>query len=75
MTRTVTSVINGKAVTDAAGTLTLNNPADLSDHVADVSLASSRTFLDACRAAKEAQAEWADTRRRPVAVPSSRSAG
>ena len=24
------------AVTDAAGTLTLNNPADLSDHVADV---------------------------------------
>ena len=61
MTRTVTSVINGKAVTDAAGTLTLNNPADLSDHVADVSLASSRTFLDACRAAKEAQAEWAAT--------------
>ena len=62
MTRTVTSSIAGKPVEDASGgTLSLHNPANLSDHVADVSLAGAGTFVEACRNAKEAQASWAAT--------------
>src|SRR4051794_2993529 len=37
------------------------NPADLDDVVAEVELADADTFVDACRAARAAQAEWAAT--------------
>src|SRR5437763_1258819 len=60
--RTVTSVIGGRAV-DAApgGTITLVNPANTDEVVAEVALADATTFVDAARAAREAQAGWAAT--------------
>ena len=62
MTRTVSSVISGQPTSGApGGTLALHNPANLDDHVADVSLGDAGTFVDACRAAKAAQVEWAAT--------------
>ncbi|HUG86479.1 MAG TPA: aldehyde dehydrogenase family protein, partial [Euzebya sp.] len=62
MTRTITSVIAGKP-TDGApgGTLSLDNPANLADHVADVSLGDAITLVEGARAAKAAQAGWAAT--------------
>ena len=36
------------------------NPARLDDVVAEVALADAETFVDACRAAREAQHAWAD---------------
>ncbi|HEU0213560.1 MAG TPA: aldehyde dehydrogenase family protein [Jiangellaceae bacterium] len=59
MTRTVTSVVDGKPVTDgrrAAST----NPADLDDVVAEVVFADAATFADAAAAAKRGQQAWAD---------------
>jgi aldehyde dehydrogenase (NAD+) len=59
VTRTVTSVVGGKPVTDgrrAAST----NPADLDDVVAEVVFADAATFADAAAAAKRAQPAWAD---------------
>jgi acyl-CoA reductase-like NAD-dependent aldehyde dehydrogenase len=59
VTRTVTSVLDGKPVTDgrrAAST----NPADLDDVVAEVVFADAATFADAAAAAKRAQPAWAD---------------
>ncbi len=59
MTRTVTSVVDGKPVTDgrkAAST----NPADLDDVVAEVVFADAATFADAAAAAKRGQPAWAD---------------
>jgi acyl-CoA reductase-like NAD-dependent aldehyde dehydrogenase len=59
VTRTVTSVVDGKPVTDgrrAAST----NPADLDDVVAEVVFADAATFADAAAAAKRAQPAWAD---------------
>ena len=61
MTRTIASRVRGALREDAAGTFTSTNPADLSDVVAEVRMADSATFVDACRAAKGAQAEWALT--------------
>jgi alpha-ketoglutaric semialdehyde dehydrogenase len=58
-TATIASVVAGEARTDApGGRLTSTNPAHTSDVVAEVLLADAQTFVDACRAAREAQAEW-----------------
>src|SRR6478672_13593663 len=59
-TRTVASIVNGKAVTDGpGGTATSRNPANTDDVVADVRLGDASTFVAACEAAREAQREWA----------------
>ena len=58
--RVCASIVGGKPVEgDVASTLSSTNPARLSDVVAEVSLASSRTFLEASRVAKQAQRDWA----------------
>src|ERR671933_853849 len=57
---TIASVIAGEARTDApGGRLRSTNPARLDEVVADVALADAATFVDACRAAREAQPGWA----------------
>jgi acyl-CoA reductase-like NAD-dependent aldehyde dehydrogenase len=59
-TRTVSSVIDGRARTDApGGRLTSTNPARTDDVVAEILLGDAQTFEDACRAARAAQREWA----------------
>jgi acyl-CoA reductase-like NAD-dependent aldehyde dehydrogenase len=59
-TRTVTSLLDGRPVDDApGGTLTIPNPADLDDMVAEAKLGDAATFLEACRRAKTAQPGWA----------------
>jgi aldehyde dehydrogenase (NAD+) len=56
----VASVIGGEARTDApGGTLISTNPANTSEVVANVSLGDASTFVDAARAARAAQKEWA----------------
>src|SRR5687768_2104609 len=60
MTR-VDSLVNGSSVVGTAGTTTSTNPAQLSDVVAEVSLATSDQLLEAFRAAKAAQPGWAAT--------------
>src|SRR3954453_12047685 len=58
--RTVASVVGGQPQTDApGGRLTSTNPARTSDVVAEVLLGDARTFVDAARAARAAQREWA----------------
>jgi alpha-ketoglutaric semialdehyde dehydrogenase len=60
MTTNLSSLIAGDPRTDApGGTLTITNPAQLDEVVAEVSLGDAATFTAACRAAKEAQPEWA----------------
>ena len=60
--RTVASIVAGKVCTDApGGRRDSTNPARLEDVVADVALADAQTFLDACRAARQAQVGWART--------------
>src|ERR1700754_3420300 len=56
----VASIVGGPARTDApGGRLTSTNPANTSETVAEVLLGDASTFLDACRAARAAQREWA----------------
>src|SRR6201991_2577694 len=56
----VASIVGGPARTDApGGKLTSTNPARLDDVVAEVLLGDASTFVDACRAARAAQREWA----------------
>jgi alpha-ketoglutaric semialdehyde dehydrogenase len=58
----IASIIGGKLRQDApGGTIESRNPAHLDELVADVRLGDAQTFVDACRAAREAQAEWAAT--------------
>jgi acyl-CoA reductase-like NAD-dependent aldehyde dehydrogenase len=58
--RTAASVIDGRARTDApGGRLSSTNPAHTDEVVAEILLADAETFLDACRAARAAQREWA----------------
>ena len=57
----IDSLIGGAFVRGAAGTMTSTNPAQLSDVVAEVSLASADQLVDAFRAATGAQPAWADT--------------
>src|SRR3954470_3058991 len=57
---TVASIVGGSPRTDApGGKLTSTNPARLDDVVAEVLLGDAGTFVDACRAARAAQKEWA----------------
>ena len=58
----VSSRIAGKPVDGApGGTLTIPNPASLSEVVAEVALGDAGTFVAACREASEAQRGWAAT--------------
>jgi len=57
---TVASVVGGEARTDApGGRLSSTNPARTQEVVAEVLLGDASTFVDACRAAREAQPGWA----------------
>ncbi len=57
---TIASIVGGESRTDApGGKLTSTNPARLDDVVAEVLLGDAGTFVDACRAARAAQKEWA----------------
>ncbi|MGE5290747.1 MAG: aldehyde dehydrogenase family protein [Micromonosporaceae bacterium] len=60
MARTIVSVVNGRPVQGGrAGTIDSPNPSQLSDVVAEVTLADAATFSAACAAAKQAQPSWA----------------
>jgi alpha-ketoglutaric semialdehyde dehydrogenase len=60
MKRTVSSLIAGRARTDApGGTLTATNPARVEEVVAEARLGDAQTFVEACRAARAAQPGWA----------------
>jgi aldehyde dehydrogenase (NAD+) len=60
MTRTLTSVVAGRQLrTEAAPYLSVN-PAHTHQVVAEVAMADSATYVEACRAAKAAQPAWAD---------------
>src|SRR6266513_774059 len=60
--RTVTSLIGGSPASGApGGTLRSVNPANTDEVVAEVQLGNADTFLDAARAARAAQADWART--------------
>src|SRR3954454_18535738 len=57
---TVASIVDGSVRSDApGGRLTSTNPARLDDVVAEVLLGDASTFVDAARAARAAQKEWA----------------
>ena len=59
-TRHCSSVVGGEPVTGGTGpTLSSTNPALLRDVVAEVALATPKTFLEACRVGKDAQDGWA----------------
>src|ERR687886_2152049 len=60
-TRTVASLIGGSSPEDApGGRMTSVNPARTSEAVAEVLLGDADTFVEACRAARAAQREWAE---------------
>jgi acyl-CoA reductase-like NAD-dependent aldehyde dehydrogenase len=59
-TRTLSSIVAGEAVADGRR-MESRNPANLDDVVAEVLLGDASTFVSACRAAREAQREWAAT--------------
>ena len=60
MARTVASIIGGRPLSEApGGRLAVQNPADLSQAVAEALLGDAGTFVDACRAARAAQPGWA----------------
>jgi acyl-CoA reductase-like NAD-dependent aldehyde dehydrogenase len=62
VTRTVASIIGGRVATDApGGRLSAPNPARLDEVVAEALLGDASTFMEACRAARDAQRAWADT--------------
>jgi alpha-ketoglutaric semialdehyde dehydrogenase len=62
VTRTVASIIGGQTAEDAPGGRTISiNPARIEETVAEVLLGDAATFVEACRAAREAQAGWAAT--------------
>ncbi|MFL5857716.1 MAG: aldehyde dehydrogenase family protein, partial [Solirubrobacteraceae bacterium] len=59
-TRTIASIVAGRPASDApGGRLESTNPAHLDEVVAEVLLGDASTFVDACRAARAAQAAWA----------------
>ena len=61
MSRAITSIVAGVPVAGApGGRIASTNPAQLSDVVAEVTLANASTFVAAARAAREAQPAWAD---------------
>jgi alpha-ketoglutaric semialdehyde dehydrogenase len=60
VTRTVASIVGGRTLEDApGGRVSSINPAHTGETVAEVLLGDTGTFVEACRAAREAQAEWA----------------
>src|SRR4030088_1909924 len=60
--RTVTSLIGGSPASGApGGTLRSVNPANTDEVVAEVQLGDAGTFVEAARAARPAQADWART--------------
>ena len=60
MPRTIASIVDGRPREDApGGRLTSTNPARTDEVVAEVLLGDAQTFVDACRAARAAQREWA----------------
>src|SRR5918998_4191828 len=59
-TLSVASMIGGRASDGApGGRVASKNPARTTETVAEVSLGDAGTFVEACRAAREAQREWA----------------
>jgi alpha-ketoglutaric semialdehyde dehydrogenase len=61
MSRSLTSIIAGVPAPGApAGVISSTNPARISDVVAEVALGDAETFAVAARAARKAQAAWAD---------------
>jgi alpha-ketoglutaric semialdehyde dehydrogenase len=60
MTQSVASFVDGRWVKDAPdGTLDIRNPARLDEKVAEARLGDATSFVQACRAAREAQMAWA----------------
>jgi acyl-CoA reductase-like NAD-dependent aldehyde dehydrogenase len=60
MARTISSIIAGRSAAEGpGGSLRIANPAHLDRIVAEALLGDASTFVDACRAAREAQEEWA----------------
>jgi alpha-ketoglutaric semialdehyde dehydrogenase len=60
MAREIGPIIGGRSLLDGpGGRFTSVNPADTADEVAEVALGDAGTFVEACRAAREAQREWA----------------
>ena len=57
--RSARSSTASRCPTRRAADLTSTNPANTSEVVAEVRLADAATFVDACRAARAAQREWA----------------
>jgi aldehyde dehydrogenase (NAD+) len=57
-TRTVGSIVGGEARTDGRR-IESRNPANLDDLVCEAVLGDAQTFVDACRAARAAQRDWA----------------
>jgi acyl-CoA reductase-like NAD-dependent aldehyde dehydrogenase len=58
--RTVSSIVGGRTLQDApGGRFGSINPAHTDETVAEVLLGDAGTFVEACRAAREAQKEWA----------------
>jgi acyl-CoA reductase-like NAD-dependent aldehyde dehydrogenase len=59
-TRTIGSLVAGRRVEEApGGRMTSVNPARTDETVAEVLLGDATTYVEACRAAREAQREWA----------------
>src|SRR3989440_646476 len=55
----IASIVAGRALTDApGGRLNSTNPAQTDDILAPALLGDASTFVDACRAAREAQRAW-----------------
>jgi acyl-CoA reductase-like NAD-dependent aldehyde dehydrogenase len=60
VTRTVASIVGGRTLEDApGGRVSSINPAYTRETVVEVLLGDAGTFVEACRAAREAQAGWA----------------
>jgi acyl-CoA reductase-like NAD-dependent aldehyde dehydrogenase len=60
MSRSISSIVAGKPVDEApGGRLRISNPARLDDLVVEANLGDSGTFVEACRAARQAQPGWA----------------
>ena len=59
-TRTVASIIAGQA-REGGQRIESRNPANLDELVCEAWLGDAATFVDACRAAREAQRDWAAT--------------
>ncbi len=59
-TFSIASIVGGGELEDApGGRMTSTNPAHADEVVAEVLLGDAGTFVEACRAAREAQREWA----------------